>query len=463
MYFLACDIGASSGRHILGSLTGEGRIQLEEIYRFENESSMKNGRYCWDAEGLHRHVLAGLKAAKAYAPASFGVDTWAVDYVLLDETDTVIGGAVAYRDHRTKGMDTRLERNLPFAQLYQRSGIAKQPFNTLYQLMSTPGEQLDRAKAFLMIPDYFHFLLTGRKGNEYTNASTTAMLNAQTRQWDAEILAAANLPLSLFQDRPLMPGSSLGRFLPEVEGEIGFPCHVVLPATHDTGSAFMAIPAKDENAVYLSSGTWSLLGVELDAPITSEASLIAGFTNEGGYGGAFRYLKNIMGLWILQRIRKEQGRKHTFAEMADMAQLHQDFAVCFPANDPRFLAPESMVDTIYAALQEEGKPLPQNDGQLYACVYHSLAQCYREAVQQLQRLTGKRYTSMNIVGGGSQNRTLNQWTANALGIPVYAGPAEGTALGNILAQMIAAGVFLDVQAAREAVARSFSIETYDPQ
>ncbi len=462
MVYLAIDIGASSGRHILGTIQN-GRIKLTEVYRFDNGYTLKEGHLCWDLDALRFHVLEGLKAAKSAAPGSVGIDTWGVDFVLLDESDQIIGDAVAYRDGRTQGMDKKLEETLPFSRHYALSGIAKQPFNTVYQLMSLQKEELGKARALLMMPDYLHFYLTGKKSNEYTIASTSALLDAKSRQWSKEILNAAGIPLSLFEGEISMPATELGRFLPDIEAEIGYPCKVVLPAAHDTGSAFMAIPARDENAVYLSSGTWSLLGVESVVPMTDAVSEQMGFTNEGGFGGKIRYLKNIMGMWILQCIRKEQGKRYTFARMADMAAEHVDFTAYFDANASRFLAPESMIEEIHAALREAGQPLPQTDGELYACVYHSLARCYKNAVAQLQTLCGKRFTSMNIVGGGSQNRVLNQWTANALRIPVLAGPAEGTALGNILAQMLAAGEIPDLQTARQMIAKSFDIETYTPQ
>ena len=462
MDYLACDIGASSGRHILGRLA-DGRIELQEIYRFENGYEMKNGHLCWDIDGLRSHVLEGLKAAREYRPVSVAVDTWGVDFVLLDGEDRILGDAVAYRDGRTKDMDIQLEERMPFSLHFQQTGIAKQIFNTVYQLMSLPKEQLAQAKQFLMMPDYLHFCLTGEKSCEYTIASTSGLLNARTLEWDAEVLKAAGIPAALFSVPPVMPCTPLGAVTPQVEEYIGYPCRVVLPASHDTGSAFVAIPAKDENAVYLSSGTWSLLGVELDEPLTSAESMEAGFTNEGGMGGKIRHLKNIMGLWVLQCIRKEQGKKYTYAEMAELAKANGEFAHCIDINAPRFLAPENMQQEIRAALEEEGKPLPQTDGELIACVYHSLAQCYRESVRQLEGFTGKRFTSINIVGGGSQNRVLNQWTADALGIPVYAGPVEGTALGNIVAQMLASGELKDIASARETIAKSFEIETYLPQ
>ena len=462
MYYLACDIGASGGRMMLGGLNEKGRIELREIYRFDNGSITRKGRECWDTGALFGHVLAGLKAAAPYAPYSFGADTWGVDFVLLDKQDRVIGDAVAYRDRRTEGMDAKLEKALPFARHYEITGIAKQPFNTVYQLMSLPREELEEARSFLMMPDYIHFLLSGVKRNEYTNASTTAMLDAAQRDWSPEILAAAGIPQRLFDLKPAMPGSGLGPFSREIEAEIGYPCKAVLPATHDTASAFMAIPAKDDRSVYLSSGTWSLLGVELAAPIQDSASLAAGFTNEGGYMGRYRYLKNIMGLWIFQRVREELDKRCSYAGMAEMAKANRGFGSSFDANDRRFFAPQSMIAEIRAALKEEGKALPESDGELFACIYHSLAKCYREAVRQLEELTGRRFTGMHIVGGGSRSDALNQWTADYLGIPVYAGPSEGTALGNIAAQMIASGELKDLAAARMLIAESFDIKTYLP-
>lgn len=406
MYYLACDIGASSGRHIIGKKTADGRIELQEIYRFENECAVKNGHFCWDVTSLFRHVLDGLIAAKPYAPVSFGIDTWAVDFVLLDADDQIIGDTVAYRDNRTHGMHKALEERLTFMQHYQRTGIAKQPFNTVYQLMTIPQEDISKANTFLMIPDYLHFLLTGRKPNEYTNASSTALLNAQTRTWDYQVLRAAHIPEHLFSDKPVMPGTVMGRFLPEIETEIGYSCHVVLPATHDTGSAFMAIPTKDDHAVCISSGTWSLLGLELDAPLLDAQSHLAGFTNEGGYDGKIRYLKNIMGLWILQCVRKEQGKRYSYAEMAEMAQQNEHFNICFDANDARFLAPENMINEIKSALLEEEMPLPQNDGELFACIHHSLALCYRSNTR-FSRLSLSVGAVLNVHDSGNEKSPRN--------------------------------------------------------
>lgn len=461
-YVLAVDMGASGGRHILAHLE-EGKIVLEEIYRFDNVMVERNGHLCWQMDRLWEHVLKGMAACKAAGkiPVSMGIDTWGVDYVLLDQAGQVLGDTVAYRDSRTQGMDAKLEQTMPFTELYRRTGIAKQPFNTVYQLMATPREQLDQAQDFLMIPDYLHYRLTGRKANEYTEASTTGMLNSATRDWDQEVLAAAGIPTGIFR-RPEMPGTNLGPILPEIAQRVGFSCDVVLPATHDTGSAFMAVPARSDNAVYLSSGTWSLLGVENDVPLTGIDSLESGFTNEGGYGGKIRYLKNIMGMWILQCVRNELEKRYSFGEMAQMAAEAPETPWRVDVADNRFLAPKNMIAELQLAVTEQGGEeltLPR----LLRMVNLSLAEGYAKAIAQLEQLTGKRYDTVHIVGGGSQNQTLNQMTADAAGRTVVAGPTEGTALGNLMAQLIAGGVFADLAQAREAECASFDVVTYVPK
>lgn len=461
-YVLAVDMGASGGRHILAHLE-EGKIVLEEIYRFDNVMVERNGHLCWQMDRLWEHVLKGMAACKAAGkiPVSMGIDTWGVDYVLLDQAGQVLGDTVAYRDSRTQGMDAKLEQTMPFTELYRRTGIAKQPFNTVYQLMATPREQLDQAQDFLMIPDYLHYRLTGRKANEYTEASTTGMLNSATRDWDQEVLAAAGIPTGIFR-RPEMPGTNLGPILPEIAQRVGFSCDVVLPATHDTGSAFMAVPARSDNAVYLSSGTWSLLGVENDVPLTGIDSLESGFTNEGGYGGKIRYLKNIMGMWILQCVRNELEKRYSFGEMAQMAAEAPETPWRVDVADNRFLAPKNMIAELQLAVTEQGGEeltLPR----LLRMVNLSLAEGYAKAIAQLEQLTGKRYDTVHIVGGGSQNQTLNQMTADATGRTVVAGPTEGTALGNLMAQLIAGGVFADLAQAREAECASFDVVTYVPK
>lgn len=475
-YFLAIDIGASSGRHILGH-SEQGKLILEEVYRFDNLQIHRGGHDCWDMDNLWNGILGGLKACAKIGkiPQTIGIDTWAVDYVLLDEKDRVIGDAVAYRDNRTEGMRDIVNGIIPAEELYARTGIQYQPFNTVYQftaLKQEHPEQLDKARWMLMIPEYFNFKLTGVKQNEYTNASSTNLVNAEGKCWDRELIRRLGLPNEIFHDLA-MPGTVLGHFLPEIAAEVGFDAEVMLPATHDTGSAFLAVPAVDDNAVYLSSGTWSLLGVENEKPITTPESLAQNFTNEGGAWYRYRYLKNIMGLWMIQSIRRElngvayiQGkqnrtetvRKWSFPDLIAAAQAEADYCGYVDVNRDCFLAPDSMIEAIQEECARTGQPVPKTVGEIMQCVYTSLALCYRNAIRSLEKLTGKHYTSINIVGGGCQDSYLNRRTAQATGLTVYAGPVEGTAIGNLVVQMIAAGEYENLQAARDAIRLSFEIK-----
>ncbi|MBQ7867547.1 MAG: rhamnulokinase [Clostridia bacterium] len=461
--YLAVDIGASGGRHIVGYVQ-DGCIRTQEVYRFENGAAIKNGHLCWDAERLFSQVIAGMKACceQGFIPVSMGIDTWAVDFALLDKNGELVGDIVAYRDARTEGMDARLEKTMPFDELYRITGIAKQPFNTVYQMLAVLDEYpqyREQVKDFLLVPEYLSYRLTGKRAHEWTNVSTGALADAATHDWSPEVRKAADLPDSWFETPIVPPGTVLGTLKDEVRAEVGFDTTVILTATHDTGSAYMAVPARDQNAAFLSSGTWSLLGVELDHPVTGEGSLKAGFTNEGGWGYTTRYLKNIMGMWMLQCIRAETGKKHSYAEMAEMAEA-SDYPAWIDAADNRFLAPASMLDEVKAALGEQGAPQPQSLADVLRAVTLGLAVCYRDSIREMERLTGKAFTSVNIVGGGSQNLTLNRMTAKLTGLPVFAGPTEGTALGNLAAQMIADGVFSDIAAFRAALSDSFDIQIF---
>jgi len=461
--YLAVDIGASGGRHIVGWLE-DGAVRTREVYRFENEAVMQNGHLCWDAEGLYAHVTAGMKACReqGFLPVSMGIDTWAVDFALLDAQGEMVGDLIAYRDRRTEGVDRLLEKNMSFAELYRITGIAKQPFNTLYQLMAALEEHpeyREKAVDFLLVPEYLSYRLTGKRAHEWTNLSTTALMDAKTHDWSLEVRRAAGLPDHWFETPVVKPGTPLGTLRGEVKEAVGFDTTVILPATHDTGSAYMAVPAKDEHAAFLSSGTWSLLGVELIEPVTGDASRCAGFTNEGGWNYTVRFLKNIMGMWMLQCIRRETGKQHSYAEMAEMAAA-SDYPAWVDAADNRFLAPESMLEEVRAALRDQGAPEPRTLADVLRAVTVGLAVCYRDSIAEMSRLTGQTFTSVNIVGGGSQNITLNRLTAQWTGMPVYAGPTEGTALGNLAAQMIAGGDFADLAAFRAAISKSFDITEY---
>ena len=485
--YLAIDIGASSGRHILGRVV-DGRMQLEEIHRFDNRQVRSGGHDCWDVDHLWQGILDGLKACKAKGviPATVGIDTWAVDFVLLDSAGKRLGDAVAYRDGRTAGMDERVEALIPPRELYAKTGIQKQLFNTIYQLAALQKEhpeQLEAAHSLLMIPDYFNYLLTGVQKQEYTNATSTGLVNAVKKTWDRELLDTLGLPRRLFG--PLsMPGTVVGPLREEIAKEVGFQTTVILPATHDTGSAFLAVPAQDDNAVYLSSGTWSLLGVENRDPITTEESRRQNFTNEGGAWHRFRYLKNIMGLWMIQSIRRELNgvdyvagkeragwtldvkageRQWSFPDLIAAAESAADFPSVVDANDDAFLAPDSMIAAVQKACAGSGQAVPRTVGELMQCVYRSLTRCYRDAIAGLSALTGRQYTSINIVGGGCQDNYLNHMTAQVTGLPVYAGPVEGTAIGNLVIQMIHGGEFADLAAARHSIRESFDIKEVLPQ
>ena len=477
-YHLAIDIGASSGRHILGHLE-DGKMILEEVFRFDNSQVRKDGHDCWDHQALARSVLQGVAKCKEIGkiPATIGIDTWGVDFVLLDDRGLPCSDMVAYRDARTEGADALVDAAISADELYSRCGIQKMLFNTIYQLAALKKEhpeQLEKAQRLLMVPEYLNFVLTGRMANEYTNATTGNLVNARSKDWDWEVIDRLGLPRRIF-GKLEMPGTALGGLSSAVQAVVGFDAQVVLPATHDTGSAFLAVPARDDRAVYISSGTWSLLGVENAEPITTPEAKAANFTNEGGAWHRFRFLKNIMGLWMIQSIRRElngvdyvegkektatwalsdheRGKKYSFADLEDAAKAASAFAGRVDANDRRFFSPDSMIAEVLAAADVK----PATVGELMQCVYASLAACYAKMIRSLSDITGKEYTSVNIVGGGSKDGYLNRLTADATGLEVFAGPTEGTAIGNLIVQFIAAGEFADLAAARAAVARSFDV------
>jgi rhamnulokinase len=462
-YVLAVDIGASSGRHILGHLEN-GRLILEEVYRFENGMEKKNGHLCWNTARLFSEIKAGLAKCREAGkiPSSMGIDTWAVDYVLLDEKNAVLGETYGYRDSRTAGMDEEVFRIIPETELYARTGIQKQPFNTIYQLMSDKvrhPEILAEAKTMLMIPDYFHFLLTGVKKSEYTNASTTQLVSVKTGDWDHELIGRLGFPDGIFL--PLsMPGTEVGMLKKEIADEVGFTCRVVLPATHDTGSAVMAVPSQSDDTLYISSGTWSLMGVETKKAIVNETGRRANFTNEGGYGRRTRFLRNIMGLWMIQSVRHELGDAYSFAQLCEMAEAEKDFPSRVDVNGSAFLAPACMQEAIRNYCAGRGEALPETIGQTAAVIYQSLADSYAETVAEIEALTGRHYADIHIVGGGSNAEYLNRLTAERSGRRVLAGPAEATAIGNLLAQLIADGELKDLKDGRRCVSDSFEIKTY---
>ena len=461
-YYLAVDIGASSGRHMI-SWMEDGKMKMEEVYRFQNGMVLDGDKRLWDTDKLFHEIVAGMKAAKeaGYEPVSMSIDTWAVDYVLLDENDQVVGDTYGYRDHRTAGVDEELYKVIPEEALYKRSGIQKQIFNTIYQLYADKlkrPEVLKQAKTFLMLPDYFQFLLTGRKKSEYTNGTSTQLVNPNTKQWDFELIEMLGLPEEIFLTLQ-MPGTPLGRLKPEIQKEVGFDCEVIMCASHDTASAVMAMP-KTKEGIYLSSGTWSLMGVELPEALRDDASHAGNYTNEGGYEYRFRYLKNIMGLWMIQSIRHELEDAYSFAEICAMAEEKKDFPSRVDVNDESFLAPDNMTDAIKEYCKKTNQPVPNELGELATVVYQSLADCYGKTVAEVEKNTKKEYDRVYIIGGGANAAYLNDLTAKATKKEVYAGPTEATAIGNIMAQMIAQKELKDLNEARKTVRESFEIKVY---
>ena len=460
--YLAVDIGASSGRHIIGYIE-DGRLVLKEIYRFENSMDLKLGKRLWNVDRLFSEIKAGMAACKkaGFIPESMSIDTWAVDYVLLDENDNVTGDTYGYRDSRTSRMDEVVYETIEEPELYKRTGIQKQIFNTIYQLVADREKRpeiLRQAKTFLMLPDYFQFKLTGVKKSDYTNGSSTQLVDPDTRQWDKDLIKLLRLPEDIFL--PLeMPGTFLGELLPEISEEVGFNTKVYMCASHDTASAVMAMPRND-GAIYISSGTWSLMGVELSDALRSEASHEGNFTNEGGYDYRFRYLKNIMGLWMIQSVRHETKDAYSFAQLCEMAEEERDFPSRVDVNDQSFFAPLNMGEAIREYCRKTDQQVPETIGQLSTVIYQSLAQSYAKTVKEIEDNTGKSFDTICIIGGGANADYLNSLTAKATKKTVTAGPTEATAIGNILAQLIAEGEIKDLKSAREIVAASFEIKTF---
>lgn len=465
-YYLAIDIGASSGRHLLGSVV-EGKLVLEEIYRFPNGAAQKNGQLAWDVDALFTHIVAGMRCCGELGkiPASVGIDTWGVDFVLLDRTGNRLGNAVSHRDKRTQGADALVEALLPFDDLYSKTGSQKQIFNTIYQLMAIKRdapEQLAQASTFLMVPDYFHYLLTGNIRSEYTNATSTALVDAPNKTWARDLITQLGLPQEIFLDLTT-PGETVGTLTPEIIAQVGYDCNVILPATHDTASAFLATPVRgNADAITLSSGTWSLMGIESPEPIITDYAQARNFTNEGGFDYRFRFLKNIMGLWMLQSVRRETDQQYSFPELAELAQASGPPVAIVDVNDNAFLSPDSMIEAVRQTARHTGQTEPKDLGQVVQCIYHSLAKSYADTAKELAVATGRTFTSLHIMGGGSQDVYLNTLTAAATGLTVYTGPIEATVIGNLMVQLMTAGVLPDLETGRQIVRDSFAISELSP-
>jgi rhamnulokinase len=467
--YLTIDLGAESGRLILGHLD-EARLGLEEVHRFANGPVRIHGHLHWDVLHLWSEILHGLRlAARASGGlASLGVDTWGVDFSLLDEAGSLIGNPFHYRDNRTDGMLELAFARLPRQEIYRQTGVQFMQINTLYQLYAMRLENspaLRCAAALLTMPDLFNYWLTGRKASEFTVATTTQCYNPLTADWAWDVLDALDIPKHLFQ--PLVqPGVALANLHPEIAQDLDISTlPVIAVGSHDTASAVAAVPAESNRIVFISSGTWSLLGSETPKPVISKQSLAFNFTNEGGIGGTFRFLKNISGLWMVQECRRvwsDAGQEYSYSELTRLAEDAPAFRSLVDPNSGIFLSPGEMPGRIRKYCLERGQPAPETIGEFVRCALESLALAYRKAIDQLEQALGYSLEAVHIVGGGSQNRLLNQFTANATGKPVIAGPVEATAIGNLLVQAMAMGRLSSLAEARQLVRRSFTLEIFEP-
>jgi rhamnulokinase len=463
--FLAFDLGAESGRAILGSFQS-GILDISEIHRFSNEPVAGNGELHWDALRLLHEIKKTFDSSLRVKIESVGVDTWGVDFALLGERGSLIENPYHYRDGRTRGIMEEVFSRVPREKIYSITGIQFLPFNTLYQLYAAAGatpKLIDAAEALVTIPDLLNFWLSGRRVSEYTNATTTQFVDAATGAWAKELLDELDLPSRLLQ--PIVkPGTIIGALQNDISGTFaGTP--VVAPACHDTGSAVAAVSATKPSA-YLSSGTWSLLGAEISAPVITAKARDLNFTNEGGVCGTIRLLKNIGGLWLLQSCRRcwaSSGRNYSYEELMHSAEDNRNgFVSLFDPDHPDFLNPDSMPSAINEYCRRTGQPVPSGPPAYTRAILESLAFKYRMVLESLEEITSMRFEEIRIMGGGSKNRMLNQFTANATGRPVVAGPAEATALGNIAMQMLATGAVTSLSEARQIIDRSFPVEKFEP-
>lgn len=483
---IAVDIGASGGRMIAGSLV-DGKITTQEIYRFKNGIVHIGDHDYWDIDAIFNHIKTGLKevANLGIEPVSVGIDTWAVDYVLLDDENKRVAPVYAYRDHRTDHTMDEFFTKITAEETYKKTGVQFLQINTIYQLaehVRQHAEEVKKASCLLMVPDYLHFLLCGVKQIEFTNATTTQLYNING-YWDEDLLDAVGISSSIFP-QVVEAGTILGDIAPDLcyetritgkpeaieiagkarkSGEGGRTgVKVIAPATHDTGSAIVSIPTCSEDFAYISSGTWSLMGIERNSPICSAKAMEYNFTNEGGAFHTYRVLKNIMGLWLIQEVQRNYEYKYSFDEFVMLAEQAEPFVHLIDPNHPRFLNPVNMVEEIRSFCGETGQPVPNMPGEIARCIFESLAFAYRKVLTELREIQSGEINRIHIIGGGSKNRLLNQLCADFTNCQVFAGPKEATALGNLAVQFIALGQIESVKKAREIIASSFSVEQYLP-
>ena len=456
-YCLAIDIGASSGRHILCCIDN-GKMVLEEIYRFPNAPDKKDGHLVWDTKRLFSHILEGLKKAKELnkIPDSIGIDTWGVDYALIDENGELIGDVYCYRDSRNEVSSKKVHEIIPFEKIYERTGIEFALFNSIYQLYDDKlSGKINNAKKMLQLPDYFNYLLTGIAKQEYTNATTTSLINKFTHTWDFEIIDKLGLPRQIFGELS-QPGNFVGYLSEEVAKIVGYNAKIIQPATHDTASAVLAVPDGGKHQPYISSGTWSLMGVEVPNAITDASFESKSFSNEGGIDYNFRFQTNIMGMWLFQNVKKEVGGDLSFVELTDLAEK-STFDGVFDANDNSFFAPENMTNAIKDYFISRNLEAPKTVGDICRSVFKSLAECYAKTIKGISAITGKEYDCLHIIGGGSKNQLLNKFTAKSTGLKIITGPTEATAIGNALMQLVALGEISSPAKGKDIIKNSFDI------
>ena len=468
--FLAFDLGATSGRSILGVLE-DGKVAIKELTRFPNGIIELHGKYYWNLTGLYQALKDGLKACsrEGITPHSIGIDTWGVDVVPIAEDGSILSMPRAYRDPYTVGAPERFFQKIPREKVYDKTGIQIMNFNTLYQIFAGIEEgyvPLKQAKELLFMPDALAYMLTGEKVCEYTIASTSQILDPRTKEFDTELLEAAGVDASILR-KPVFPGTVVGPLTDALaqETRIG-KINVVSVAGHDTASAVASVPALDENFAYLSSGTWSLMGIESKEPVITPESFQLNYTNEGGVEGTTRFLKNICGMWILEQCRKEwdlSGKNYSYPEIVEMAMSAKPFQSYIQPDDPSFANPPSMLEAIDAFCERTGQAKPENDAQVIRLIFESLALRYRQVLEDLDRIATHPIERLHIIGGGSKNRLLNQFTANAIGRKVIAGPSEATAIGNVMIQAMAAGVVSSLQEMRAIIHASIETEEFIPQ
>ena len=467
-YFLAFDLGATSGRSILGIFDGN-HFEMREITRFPNAMIELHGKYFWDIFGLYKSMIEGLKACvkQGIKLTSIGIDTWGIDFGYIGKDGTILGLPRAYRDPYTNGSPEDYFKLMSREQVYGLTGIQIMNINSLYQLFRAKQDNFSpllQADKILFMPDLLSYMLTGKQVCEYTEASTSQILNPVTRQFEPSLLAAMNVSEKLLH--PLIdPGTIIGTLTDEIVAETGIDkVPVVAVAGHDTASAILAVPAENPNFAYLSSGTWSLMGVETETPVLTKVSYENNFTNEGGVEGTTHFLKNITGMWLLEQCRKEwerEGRTYTYSALMEMAAQTTYHKSYVDPDDPHLANPVSMTETIAAICKEKGMKPPSSDAEFIRCIFDSLVRCYINVVDMLSDMISFPIEKLHIIGGGSQNDLINQMTADALGIPVIAGPSEATAIGNCMMQAKAAGLVKDRWEIRRIVAKSFNVKTFN--